>query len=673
MKIQIESPEQASTRSRLALSAAVLALLSSTASAEISGTTGDHQQVAPPTGTSMPANDSVAFAWNERQGVVLASDIKVDAVAHGGYVPLSSDIGTITIPAGTRVSSHMIHAQSASGAAQLVGSTLFGEPVIAVIWSDELLDATDAVLGVPGTPYPTGTALRGCEELINQDFLTVGRRRLQADMDMTSVMDQVRVITKRTFAFSLDIGSDTALSDPTSDGNEVHDCGDLILRGFAPDVTTYWDDVDHVGLTFPDSANPAPFGPCLPPGLPSNLYAGVFDLDGYDEVGIDLRQHPQRPIFEQELEADERAGILGVERLVISFDDDGAPGWGACGAIGRMPVESLSPTGKTYGTTAGNDEVWNVYLDATATSFPLPVTSVAGARDEMGMHPGIALNPDAGQQRDDDVDALDYIQDGRWSYISVDHEGFGLTLTPSGIYLTSAGGAPVLVADHTDLGIPAGTDLDAFEFVWIPYGGNNQGPRALAVVFSVDQDDPQTPTVDESGQSADPTLNARDLYFSFLNGSRFLLAGGLGDDVDAIAAAPENTVVEPGTQYCAVNDNSTGGPSLLSGAGSSSLAAADLQLTASNAPTGMTSLFYFGPAAIELPFGHGFRCVGGQTTRMAIRTESGGIFTYDVDFATFGSTFGSLGTVNFQCWYRDVAAGSPFFNLSNGYSVIFIP
>ena len=128
-----------------------------------------------------------------------------------------------------------------------------------------------------------------------------------------------------------------------------------------------------------------------------------------------------------------------------------------------------------------------------------------------------------------------------------------------------------------------------------------------------------------------------------------------------------------GTNYCIASANSVSAAgSHLTAAGSTSLAAANLTLSSDNAPS-QPSIFYFGPNQLQLAFGNGFRCVGGTVVRMPIVVGAGGAFTYAIDFGAFGGALGTLGTVNFQNWYRDPAGGGAFFNLSDGLEITFTP
>ncbi|MFT4538230.1 MAG: hypothetical protein ACI835_000663, partial [Planctomycetota bacterium] len=126
-----------------------------------------------------------------------------------------------------------------------------------------------------------------------------------------------------------------------------------------------------------------------------------------------------------------------------------------------------------------------------------------------------------------------------------------------------------------------------------------------------------------------------------------------------------------GTNYCTSDINSTGGASVMSATGSASIAAQNLTLSASSAPS-QPGIFYYGPNQLNSPFGNGVRCIGGATTRLPVVFSGGGSFDFVVDFNAPGINF-SPGTVNFQCWYRDPAAGGASYDLSDGYSIVMVP
>ena len=128
-----------------------------------------------------------------------------------------------------------------------------------------------------------------------------------------------------------------------------------------------------------------------------------------------------------------------------------------------------------------------------------------------------------------------------------------------------------------------------------------------------------------------------------------------------------------GTNYCTAAANSVdAGGAIISGIGSSSLSAATLELVATPAPN-QPAIFYYGPNQLNLAFGNGFRCIGGFVVRMPVVNGAGNEIHHVVDFVANGTNFANLGTVNFQCWYRDPAGGGAFFNLSNGLEIVFQP
>ncbi len=128
--------------------------------------------------------------------------------------------------------------------------------------------------------------------------------------------------------------------------------------------------------------------------------------------------------------------------------------------------------------------------------------------------------------------------------------------------------------------------------------------------------------------------------------------------------------------YCASTVNSTGRPAFASVEGCTSVAAGDLVLTAGPVPN-LPGLFYYGPDQTQVPFGNGFRCVGGQQVfRLDVSVASGNVLTHSLDYANPPAAVGQItagSTWNFQAWFRDPAAGGAFFNLSDGLSVTFAP
>ncbi len=290
-------------------------------------------------------------------------------------------------------------------------------------------------------------------------------------------------------------------------------------------------------------------------GESENVYFEHFDLDGFDAVGIRLNDYPDRPITRENVAPEDRRGIAEIRSLLVSFDDDGNLGWRDCDPS-RFPVETPSPAGETYGRAALHEVLW---ISLSGGAFPWTSSEPKKYKTEEDLSPSLAPDPKGSiEALDDDIDALDWISSGDRSYFSVDQEGastgyvegVGEVLEPDVIYLSATDPAPVGVqllplVTQWDLSIPLETDVDAFEFVWLPEDPTSDGsPRALALAFSVDEDDEYTTAQDESG-GMDPNA----VYASWMDGEHFELVSDLGDDVDALTVLPrKGPLVKRGKQ-----------------------------------------------------------------------------------------------------------------------------
>ncbi len=134
--------------------------------------------------------------------LTLGSPLAVDISAPGLYNS-SSPSSAGVIPAGTDVSSFMIHRESVSQQYSFVYITYtFAEPVLGIITTDAGLDATDLTLGAAGTLYPTGLDFRGLEmpyTITPDSVFWAGNQVFVAVASTTAlVLDQLRVITRPT-------------------------------------------------------------------------------------------------------------------------------------------------------------------------------------------------------------------------------------------------------------------------------------------------------------------------------------------------------------------------------------------------------------------------------------------------------------------------------------------
>ena len=133
--------------------------------------------------------------------------------------------------------------------------------------------------------------------------------------------------------------------------------------------------------------------------------------------------------------------------------------------------------------------------------------------------------------------------------------------------------------------------------------------------------------------------------------------------------------------YCTAALNSTGVGARLAVGGSQNLADNDFSVEAAGARPLAFGLIYYGPNQVQVPFGDGFRCVGGMTHRVQppVQADASGQVTKPIDFTAppAGSGPGQIlpdSTWNFQLWYRDpMGPGGTGYNLSDGLWVTFCP
>jgi len=129
--------------------------------------------------------------------------------------------------------------------------------------------------------------------------------------------------------------------------------------------------------------------------------------------------------------------------------------------------------------------------------------------------------------------------------------------------------------------------------------------------------------------------------------------------------------------YCVTAPNSNGAGALIQYGGSNQVSNNDLVLGVTGAATSIPGLFFFGPNQVQVPFGDGFRCVGGPLSRLpVVFTDASGNGSYAVDttnpsLPSFGISAGQ--TWNFQFWFRDPPGVLAPFNLSDGLHITFCP
>ena len=130
------------------------------------------------------------------------------------------------------------------------------------------------------------------------------------------------------------------------------------------------------------------------------------------------------------------------------------------------------------------------------------------------------------------------------------------------------------------------------------------------------------------------------------------------------------------TNYCTISANSAGAGSVISGSGSTSVAANDFGLSSSANPAGQFGIFYMGENQTNTAFGNGVRCAAGNVTRFSLlQTDGSGNVATAID-NTVPPALGKIvagSTWNWQFWFRDPQGGGANFNTSDGLSVTYCP
>jgi hypothetical protein len=174
------------------------------AQAVISGTTGSVTKIAPPAGLTRAAgqgSDTTMWAWDEQQGVTLASNVSVDITIPGTYESIAS-LTSGAIPAGTVVDSHFFNSvrPATSPISTMTASLSFPTDILGVIVRHNLLTNSNT-LGAPQTNYSVGgTVQDGLDLGTTTDGVTMTSQRSltirSSNGGTADLEDDVRIITK---------------------------------------------------------------------------------------------------------------------------------------------------------------------------------------------------------------------------------------------------------------------------------------------------------------------------------------------------------------------------------------------------------------------------------------------------------------------------------------------
>ncbi|MFT5052313.1 MAG: hypothetical protein ACI8QZ_003746 [Chlamydiales bacterium] len=130
-----------------------------------------------------------------------------------------------------------------------------------------------------------------------------------------------------------------------------------------------------------------------------------------------------------------------------------------------------------------------------------------------------------------------------------------------------------------------------------------------------------------------------------------------------------------GESYCVSATHSGGQQALIATAGTPRVSNNEFFLTVSDGPPNKFGVFFYGPNMIQVTFGDGFRCVGGQTQRLnpIAQLDSSGTLSRQLDLTTLQTAAITPDTSwNFQFWFRDpMGPGGSGFNLTDAVAVTF--
>ncbi len=172
-----------------------LLLAAAGANAGIVSTTGQYLHIPAPPDLStgvMPSN-AFGYALDETQSVFFSGTVDQGLPQFG---PTHHALNAHTVLFSGWVNSHIIHFDdTVSAPHNATGTIVFADPIVALIYSAQRLDASDW-LGAPWTTYPSGSPFRGIDENASGGLDTVRViNPYTIEVLMGNGLDQIRVLT----------------------------------------------------------------------------------------------------------------------------------------------------------------------------------------------------------------------------------------------------------------------------------------------------------------------------------------------------------------------------------------------------------------------------------------------------------------------------------------------
>lgn len=417
--------------------------------------------------------------FREKLDLELTTAVTVDMVPPDdtGSLPPVAPV----IPAGTYVTSYLVHFDALAPSGSLSGTIVFDQDILGVMVLAGTISPTDVTFKLVGVPYPTGNPNRGVELAgDNIDYVEVHQRLIHFELTTTTVLDHIRVLTRGDgpgLSFSIDAQS-------LNYGGAAAGWG-IAANMYAADILT----VGNPGGPGPNPPVPFPGAPSVmiilpqlglvPPGPDTRIEIDAFSF-GHD-AGSRLR-----------FSVDEWASALGG--VVPSVRSEGA--LAAHEAAGDLfAFEAPFASGSCDTVFRGNHRTVDGTGGPGLVGFGLaePLLPILGV-------------PDGG----DNLDEIDLgttladINNG-WLFFSLDGplvdsleaavappnygsaSVFGysaadiLTSQPGGLGVTS------IFADHAVLGLDPLDDIDALILSddGATAGGDNQAPYYSAATDKV--------------------------------------------------------------------------------------------------------------------------------------------------------------------------------------------
>lgn len=162
-------------RSNAWISAALCLAVSAGARAAIVSTSGPvAPMAAPASAVTLALPGPMAFCWDEQAGVTLpASGIGVNLLGSGSWTGPAANNATYF---GGAVDSHMIHFEVSSVSQSVTGSVTFSSAIVAVIYDNTLLAASDSLLGSATVWEPVGFLRSPGSSLFQNSIQVVGNQ-----------------------------------------------------------------------------------------------------------------------------------------------------------------------------------------------------------------------------------------------------------------------------------------------------------------------------------------------------------------------------------------------------------------------------------------------------------------------------------------------------------------